>query len=131
MAHSIPVNLSTSKTSLYRKGPASTGHRFAHQPWYVKIKHTLKYLTDLTSTNKDVRDKAVEHWKTGPACNSPHNLLMTDLAVAKQWKQRYSEDAVKMAGFSMSSLVRIVMGRPTMVAFCDPKSDFKNEFNNS
>ena len=93
--------------------------------------HALKYLTDLTSTNKEVRDKAVEHWKTGPACNRSHNLLLTDLAVAKQWKQRYSEDNLKMVGFQMMDLVRMVMGRPIMVAFCDPKSDLKNEFNNA
>jgi hypothetical protein len=131
VAHSIPVNLSTSKTSLYKKTPASTGNSFAHKPWYVRNNRILKYLTDLTSTNKEVRDKAVEHWKTGPACNSPHHLLLTDLAVAKQWKQRYSEDNLKMIGFQMMDLVRMVMGRPIMVAFCDPKSDLKNEFNNA
>ena len=131
VVHSIPVNLSTSKTSLYRKTASSIGNSFASMPWYVRLHKILRYQTDLSSTSKEVRDKAIEYWRTGPACNSPHHLLLTDLAVAKQWKQRYGEDNLKMVGFQMMDLVRMVMGRPIMVAFCDPKSDLKNEFNNA
>ena len=131
MARSIPVALSTSKTSLYTKTPEAPGNSFASKPWWFRHNRALKYLTDLSSTDPDVRDKAVEHWKKGPACNSPHKLLLTDLAVAKQWKQRYGEDNLKMVAFQLDSLVRIVMGCPIMVPFCDSKSDFKNEYNNS
>ena len=52
VAHSIPVNLSTSKSSLKKQAPPSSGYSFAFKPWYIRQQRTLKHLTDLTSTNK-------------------------------------------------------------------------------
>ena len=60
--------------------------------------------------------------KHGPAWNSPNEVILTDLAIAGQWRQRFSEDNVNMVGFQLSNLVRVVKGLPVLVASCEPKT---------